>query len=231
LLQKIITGGYRVLIRRKASKRRMNVIEANREANKAFEEHAADRFYKQRFVTDQSRLGDFKFGNSNAAHAGCEIIAVLNACELCRNMMDRDGSFDRAFGKDSDMLLLDKIRGDRILFSDMIYRAETGGYLLRFGKWGTNPMWLPEFASVYGIKLEKIKKEVPSEEGIYILSFWNDKRVKSGVHTACIQIIGDTAVAYNLNYTKQPETFDVPALRKLFENMPLVAVYRVHPGK
>ncbi len=229
MLQKILTFGYRFLIRHKALKKQQNISEANLEANRAFEEHARESFYKRRFVTDQRVLGSFKLGNSDMGYAGCEIIAVFNACELCRNMMDKDKTVETDTEQKDDMLLLDKIRGDYIPFSDMINEAETGGYLMRFGKWGTNPLWLPPFASKYGIGLEKLDRILPEKQGIYILSFWNDRKVKSGVHTACIQIVGDTVVTYNLFYGNSPINYEMQKFGDIMKDKRLIAVYRVHP--
>ena len=229
MLQIIPTFGYRLLRRHRLLKRKKKISDANLAANKAFEPHFVERLYRGRYVTDQRKLRDYKLGDSDMAAAGCEIIAVYNACELCRNLTEKDEMFRDGSGRKDDMLLLDKIRGDRIHFYEMIHRAENGGYLVRFGKWGTNPMWLPSFAAHYGLTLQKTDNKLPQDQGVYILSFWNNRKVLSGVHTVCIQIMGDTAVTYNLHYSDSPVSFSLQKLNALFREKMLIAVYSVTP--
>ena len=230
MLQRLAAFGYRLLNKHRVSKKKSAVSDSNLVANRAFDENARKRFYRNRFVTDQRILRNFKLGYSDMAYAGCEIIAVFNACELCRNIAYRDKDLGSKACDPAEMLLLDKIQGNFIPFSDMIRRAETGGYLVRFGKWGTNPLRLPEYASRYGLRLERLSNVLPHREGIYILSFWNSKKLMSGVHTVCIEIVGDTVVTYNLHYSDSPISYSHGKVTSEFREKRLIAVYRVSRG-
>ena len=204
----------------------MSVSDANLAANKAFDEYARDNMYKRIFVTDQRALKDYRFGRTDMGYAGCEIIAVHNAGELCRSMIREDKKFDP---DGREILHVDKIRGDYIPFSEMIRKAESEGILIRSGRWGSNPLWLPRFASEYGIKLEKLENNLPQSDGIYILSFWNTGKVSDGVHTVCMEIMGDTAVTYNLCYRDSPVSFSLQELTQIFKEKMLIAVFNVTP--
>lgn len=55
---------------------------ANYINNKQRESEVLRKQYKQKFITNQSKLSVLKFGTSNMKNAGCELIAIYNAILL-----------------------------------------------------------------------------------------------------------------------------------------------------
>ena len=208
--------GYRLLIRHNASKSRSKISFENFESNKTVEPLIYERLYLNRFVTDQRKLSDMKLGNSDMGYAGCEIISVYNALMLLRDV----GSISKE----------DDEKGScGLLLSNMIRKAETGGFLVRFGLWGTNPLWLPEFAAGYGLRLSKCENTLPRTTGIYILSFWNNRRLSHGAHTVCMEFKEDHIMAYNYHYSDKPLKYDHARLEEEFvaNGKSLIAVFKV----
>ena len=101
-------------------------------------------------------------------YAGCEVIAVYNA--LYR------------LGKKKSL-------------SGLIYTTEQSGILMRKGLWGTNPYRLDRPIFDETVNIRRIKgRSVPDAPGVYIVSFWNSRRLRAGIHTICVQtpLDGDT---------------------------------------
>ena len=120
-------------------------------------------------IEDQKRLKEMRLGLSDMAYAGCEVIAVYNALKLL---------------------------GQEYKLSELISRTEKSGALMRKGKWGTNPFSLERLCPDEGFSFQRIKN-IPSEPGIYIISFWNSPRLSDGVHTVCVQINEEGMKLYN----------------------------------
>ena len=144
---------------------------------KSFEQSELNRIKNEKaeeqlvtgLIEDQNRLKEMRLGVSDMAYAGCEVIAVYNALKLL---------------------------GQEHKLSELISRAEKNGALMRKGKWGTNPFSLERLCPNDGVSFQRIKKQ-PSEPGIYIISFWNSRRLKNGVHTICVQIDEEDIKTYN----------------------------------
>ena len=140
-------------------------------------------------IEDQSRLKEIKLGLSDMAYAGCEVIAVYNAARLL---------------------------GKEYKLSELICNAERSGALMRNGKWGTNPFSLDRLCPDEEIIFKRIK-ELPTESGIYILSFWNSQGLFGGVHTVCMRIGNGEIKLYNYNGT----------MEMLQKNKPIITISEI----
>ncbi len=86
---------------------------SNYEKNRKIEPSLLENQYKHKYITDQSKLASLKFGKSDMAYAGCELIAIYNAILL----------------KTKKAVSLSKI----------IYQCEISGYSIlhkNSGEWG-----------------------------------------------------------------------------------------------
>lgn len=157
-----------------------------------------EKYLVNGLIEDQSSLKEMHLGVSDMAYAGCEVIAVYNVLWLS--------------GQKHDL-------------SELIYRAERSGALMRKGKWGTNPFSLDKLCPDEGVSLKRIKN-LPTESGIYILSFWNSRRIKDGLHTVCVQITeGEIKVYNSCSLLNRQEETGRNQLESLFMNKPIIAIY------
>ena len=138
-------------------------------------------------IEDQHSLNDMRLGASDMAYSGCEVISLYNA-----------------------LLLTDA--GHKL--SEIISLTESSGYLVRKGIWGTNPLCLDRINIDDRFKLHRINS-IPTEPGIYIVSFWNSRRLFDGIHTVCVQLEDGWIHAYNYHSADD-----------LFEDKSIIVMYR-----
>lgn len=138
-------------------------------------------------VEKQSRLKELRLGKSDMAYSGCEVIALYNALFL--------------------------MKAEHKL-SEMISKAESSGFLVRKGIWGTNPLRLDRIIIDKKVELQRIKN-TPTKPGIYIVSFWNSRRLFDGIHTVCVQIEDSGVHAFNYHSSEN-----------LFEDKAIIVIYR-----
>ena len=138
-------------------------------------------------VEKQNRLKELRLGKSDMAYSGCEVIALYNALFL--------------------------MKAEHKL-SEIISKAESSGFLVRKGIWGTNPLRLDRIFIDEKVELQRIKN-TPTEPGIYIVSFWNSRRLFDGIHTVCVQIEDSSVHAYNYHSSEN-----------LFEDKSIIVIYR-----
>ncbi len=166
----------------KKGKRDTRVSEERLRLNLSSERGLTGAGDKDCFITDQSKLGSLAYGRSDMSYAGCELIAIYN---------------------------LAKHLGMDVSLSRLIYLAETSGAMLRNGRWGTNPYRIPELIRLAGID----EAYDPSGDGTaFILSFWNNRHIKSGIHTVFFAVDGDDLLAYNLHSASEPQRIRIEAL-------------------
>ena len=121
------------------------------------------------YIENQHNLGMIKYGRSDMAYAGCEVIAVYNAL---RSMGEEPG--------------LDKL----------INHFERDGMVLS-GRFGTAPMAIKDYFRKEGFKVEETLDpdrfdEIAENSDVSVIMFYNDRRsILSKVHTVCIT--GDAA--------------------------------------
>ena len=116
------------------------------------------------FIESQSELKDMRFGSTDMAYAGCEIIAVYN---------------------------LLKAAGINKELSALIYRFERRGAVLN-GRFGTSPYALYRYLKKEGLDaVRSIRRKdfdkIASECSSFIITMYNDsKNIFEQVHTVCV---------------------------------------------
>ena len=124
-------------------------------------------------VNDQNgkRGESFVYGDYPASHNACEAIAVHNARVL--------------LGQTST--LTDTIA----LFQDL-------GAMIFRGFFGSNVYRIGRVLKSLGMRYRKVKLKRMTLPGIYIISFWNKRPLKNGLHTVTVVYDGKKYVTYNL---------------------------------
>ena len=129
-----------------------------------------------RLVTDQNgKTGRaFSLGKYPARHNACEAIALHNAKVLT--------------GRESKL-------------SDAIEAVVRGRAVPMKGFFGTLPWKLGRVLANEGVPFEKVRFRECVSDGVYILSFWNKKPWKNGLHTVAATRNGGTFTLYNWSGT------------------------------
>ena len=135
-------------------------------------------------VNDQSDgrstgVSSMRLGKALMRDSGCEVIAAYNA------------------------LLLS---GKRVSVAGAAKRFEESGCLMRFplvryGKLGVNPFDIGKVLASYGVNYSAATLEQMCEPGIYILSYWNDAKLRSGLHTIAVHTRNGMCYMYNYTMT------------------------------
>ncbi len=117
---------------------------------------------ENRLVGDQNgvRGSSFVYGKYPARHNACEAIAVHNAKVLL---------------------------GVPSTLSETIARFQTLRAMIFGGFFGSNIYKIGRVLKSYGIKYKRIfRKKRLREDGLFIISFWNEKPLKNGIHTVAL---------------------------------------------
>ena len=112
-----------------------------------------------------------KYGLFPMSFNGCEVIAVFNALELA------------GFGPDLDRLIS--------LFKSL-------HLMLWWGLWGSNVFALGRVFEKLGIPVRRVKLHEFSDDGIYIVSFWNRWAPFHGIHTVVTRIKDGRPETFNI---------------------------------
>jgi len=129
---------------------------------------------ENRLVGDQNgkRGGAFVFGNYPARRSACEAIAVHNVKVLL---------------------------GTPSTLSETIARFQALRAMLFAGSFGSNVFKIGRVLKSYGIKYKRIfRKRRLKTPGIFIISFWNPRPLKNGIHTVALTYDGSEYKTYNL---------------------------------
>lgn len=144
-----------------------------------------------RLVNDQNgatgRL--FKYGSFYAGWNACEAIAVHNAKVLS--------------GIDSSL-------------SETIKDFQAAGAMILRGVFGSNPHAIGRVLKAEDIEYSKVRLNDITQEGIYIISFWNDNVFWKGLHTVAVRCKGKAAIAYNLRGDGKPRPITLSAYSKSY---------------
>ena len=162
----------------------VNIKQVNYEINSAFDSDASTTT-RDRIVNDQNgQTGDsFYYGLYKAQHNGCETIAVHNAKIL--------------LGRSSTL-------------SDTMKDFQDANAMIGAGYFGSNPYAIGKVLQKYGISYKSIANtDAMSEDGVYIMSFWNEGAPWNGLHTVAVKIDGGNCKAYNLNGYNEVENIDL----------------------
>lgn len=127
-----------------------------------------------RTVNDQNGMTGrtFLYGDYPARHNACEAIAVHNARVLT---------------------------GERSRLSDVIVRFQASGAMIRRGYFGSNVFKIGRVLKSYGVKYKRLFRRKFDRPGVYIVSFWNEKPLKNGIHTVAFTFDGEKYTTYNLH--------------------------------
>ena len=126
-----------------------------------------------RLINDQNGTtgNSFKYGNYSASWNGCETIAVHNAKVLN--------------GIDSTL-------------SNTMNDFQDAGAMIGFGALGSNPYAIGRVLDNEGIGYSRVGLDDITQEGTYIISFWNDNAPCNGLHTVAVSYDGANYTTYNL---------------------------------
>lgn len=117
------------------------------------------------YILGQQNCPDFRVGAARMSRVGCELAAVYNALCLC---------------------------GRGRPCAELIRIFEENGYLMVGGRFGTDPYAIGEFFTDAGIPFIRYSDFAAMREaadgsrgrgGVFILSFWNRRRIWGGLHT------------------------------------------------
>ena len=151
------------------------VLKESNKKNNSKVDANPDTTTKGKIINDQNgKTGDnFRYGAYPASHNACEAIAVHNAKVL--------------MGDDSSTL------------SETIYDFQSSGAMIGFGGLGSNPLAIGRVLNKEGIKYSRVGLNDMTEQGVYIMSFWNENPPWNGLHTVAVSYNGINYIAYNLN--------------------------------
>ena len=129
---------------------------------------------RDRVVCDQNGLRGrrFVYGDYPARHNACEVIAVHNARVIL--------GFHSALSE--TVTLFHGLRA-------MIFHGFFGSNVYKTGK----------VLTALGIPYEKIRLKKMTRRGLYIISYWNEKPLKNGIHTVTVLFDGNRYTTYNLH--------------------------------
>ena len=116
----------------------------------------------------------YKYGNGTSDYNGCGPIAVHNAKLL--------------LGMDSSM-------------PATIERMERLDVTCLNGTWGTNPWKIGKVLASYGIEYSTVELDEMTQEGVYIVSYWNQE-ILGGAHNVAVYFDGNTYTSYNVYATQ-----------------------------
>ncbi len=128
---------------------------------------------ENRIVSDQNgaRGKVFVYGNYPAQHNACEAIAVHNAKVLL---------------------------GIPSTLSETIARFQSLRAMIFLGFFGSNVYKIGRVLKSYGIGYKRFfRKKHLKEPGLYIISYWNKKPLKYGLHTVALTYDGNEYCSYN----------------------------------
>lgn len=129
---------------------------------------------ENRLVCDQNgvRGRAFVYGDYPARRNACEAIAVHNA----RVLLGRESSL-----------------------SETIALFQALGAMIFRGFFGSNVYKIKRVLRALDIPFEKVKRKGLGRPGVYIVSFWNEKPLKNGIHTVALTYDGEKYTTYNLH--------------------------------
>lgn len=189
---------------KRATKSEMLIATKNYEKNKKIEKEVLRNQGKEKYITNQSKLTELRFGTSNMGNAGCELIAIYNA------------------------ILLKE--GKKISLSKLIYQCEISGYTALTGQWGTNPYRIGKLITKSGMNYTAIKSRFNlkmKKGGVFIVSFWNSKNILKGIHTIAIKVKSKNRIkSYNDVYSDSSKTVK-GTFKKLLKNRPFIIGYKM----
>ena len=140
-----------------------------------------------KIINDQGRdTGEqYEYGAFSASYNMCEVIAMHNA----RVLLNQDSTL-----------------------SETAFLVQSTGAMTPSGIFGSNPYMLGDALNAVGIDSIPVNLDEMTEEGIYIISFWNNSSVLSGIHTVAVDFSDGVYTTYNYfgdgsEINRDPSTF------------------------
>ena len=136
-------------------------------------------------ITDQSKLSEMRYGETNVGKSGCEAVALYN-------------------------VLLFKNRPKPL--SRIIEDLQVEQTLVNRGHWGTNPFAMTKVMSQYGLDYEIMETEAEAQEkmsdgDMLLVTVWNrHRRPLQGIHGYVVRKMGEGQfLSFNKCYGDTPE--------------------------
>ena len=128
---------------------------------------------KNKIINDQNLATgkNFEYGLHSASSNACEAIAVHNA----------------KVSKKIDSSL-----------SQTMTDFQSTGAMVGYGLLGSNPYKIGDVLGYEGIEYSRVGLDDMTEEGTYIISYWNQNAPWHGLHTVALTYNGTKYIAYNL---------------------------------
>lgn len=148
------------------------VCRNNRRRNGAVDERH-DTTTRNRLINDQHGTTGhrFAYGLYPAHRNACEVIAVHNA----KVLLGRESTLSRTAAD-----------------------FQAAGAMIGYGLFGSSPRAIGRVLRRSGIAYERIGLADMTRQGVYILSFWNNRRPWGGLHTVAVRYDGRHYTTYNL---------------------------------
>ena len=175
---------------------------SNYKHNMEIEDRLMRESFPEKWITDQRKLSDLKFGIRDMAYAGCELIAVYNAIFHKRKQVPK--------------------------LSELILQCELSGLDRFAGQWGTDVYRLGELLQANKLNYHVVRQagELKMEGGnAYILSFWNSTSIFGGIHTVFFEVKNkNQIVGYNYFYSEKPNII-TGTWEAIFQKRPFIVGY------
>ena len=159
------------------------------------------------FINGQGRgkVSKLRFGFLRMAKNGCEVIAIYNALQL-------------------------KGRGTPI--SSIAFEMEVNGASTLFGVFGSNPYVIGNYLSFHRIRYRRAMslnamKKLIRNNGVYIISYWVGRPLRSMVHTVAFKYRNGVYTVYNDN-DRDTRALPFPSLTSIYGNGSFIAGYYLY---
>ena len=122
-------------------------------------------------IDNQWLMIDYKYGAKRMDYNGCEIIAVYNA----RHLLDLDANLAQT--------------------ANIFYDTHA---IWLFGWFGSRPSDIALVLNHYGMEYSTFNSvNDMTQDGVYIISYWNNGNLFEGIHTVAVQVTDGKPVVFN----------------------------------
>ena len=129
---------------------------------------------KNEIIKNQEEITDLYYYNHPLSYNGCSMIAVNNALVL--------------MGCETSMADIIKTFQEN--------EVAVGNNLLG-GIWGSNPYTLTKVFDEYNIEYERVTSDELTEDGIYIIAYWNGMEYSDSAHFVTVEVKNGYTTTYN----------------------------------
>lgn len=167
------------------------------------------------YIFGQADCPDFQVGTQRMSRVGCEIAATYNALRLC---------------------------GRNASCAEIIRTFEENGYLMgavTVGDLGSDPYAIGDYFRAAGVTYARYTGYEAmcaaadgsrGQGGVFIVSFWNRRRIRGGLHTAAFFAVSSDRVLRVLNFHGNDRgATAVPCFAELTDKKRFIVGYRLLP--